>query len=224
MLRGAAYTLRTTPDRQGLVGTALISGVLARGAADHPLVCTLPPMLVVPGSYGRALPRWELYVRALEHEAQSLCQGGRAVAARLVEILLIEALRRAVHTGAVRVGWLRGLSDDGVHRALQAFHQVPGHKWSVAELARVADQSRSAFAARFSTLLGESPMAYARRWRLHLARALLRESDLPLDAVAARAGYGSLTALSIAFARAQQPAPGRYRVASRKLGSGLTST
>lgn len=98
-----------------------------------------------------------------------------------------------------------------MRRALSAIHEEPGYDWTVHALAKVAGKSRSAFAAHFTHIMRETPAVYLTRWRMFQGRALLRQTDLSLDDIAERVGYGSAAAFSLAFARAHGMAPGSYR-------------
>ena len=105
---------------------------------------------------------------------------------------------------------MAGLKDPLLGRALAAFHDQPGAPWSLAALAREAGMSRSAFAARFSDLIGEPPMAYVTTWRMDVAARLVREERLPLARVAERVGYQSEAAFNRAFRRAHGVTPGAF--------------
>jgi AraC-like DNA-binding protein len=129
-------------------------------------------------------------------------------------VLFIEAMRFFPPPPGVECpvgGWFSGLSDPAVRRALTAIHQEPGYDWTVHALAKVAGKSRSAFAAHFTHIMRETPAVYLTRWRMFQGRALLRQTDLSLDDIAQRVGYGSAAAFSLAFAREHGAAPGTYR-------------
>ncbi|MFD4181605.1 helix-turn-helix transcriptional regulator, partial [Rhodococcus sp. NPDC058514] len=135
----------------------------------------------------------------------------------LIDSLLLYILRAWLETqpSADAKGWAAALADAAVAPALAAIHGDPAAPWSVESLAARAGLSRAAFARRFTTLVGEPPMAYLTRWRMTAAARLLRESDAPLSAVAGRAGYGSEFAFAKAFKREYGLAPGSYRRQAR---------
>jgi AraC-like DNA-binding protein len=109
-------------------------------------------------------------------EAQALRPGGETVITRLADILVIQTLRAwMTQDPAARTGWLGALHDKQVGRAIALIHRDPGREWSVAALAGEVAMSRSAFAARFTELLGEPVMAYVTRWRIHVAVTWLQE-------------------------------------------------
>lgn len=108
-------------------------------------------------------------------------------------------------------GWPRALTDPAIGAALVGLHDDPARAWTVAELGDLAGLSRSAFAQRFTELVGEPPLSYLTWWRMTLAGRLLRESDAPLSSVAQQVGYSSEFAFAKAFKREFGIAPGRYR-------------
>ena len=133
------------------------------------------------------------------------------VVSRLVDVLFVQALRTFIMNGSCKESGLRALGDPRIGKALQLVHERPAEPWTVEGLARAIGLSRSAFAARFSELVGEPPLEYVSRWRMTKAAELLRESDLSVLEVAERAGYGSEAAFGRAFKRHEGTAPARYR-------------
>jgi len=112
-------------------------------------------------------------------------------------------------------GWAAALRDPAVAAALRGVHDEPARPWTVRSLAGRAGLSRAAFARRFTATVGSPPLAYATWWRMTVAARLLRDSDLPLRAVAERVGYASEFAFAKAFKREFAEAPGRFREAVR---------
>ena len=108
----------------------------------------------------------------------------------------------------VDTGWIAALRDVHLGRAIAAIHRQPGNDWTLASLARIAAMSRSAFAARFTEIVGEPAMRYLTRWRLHLSRTALREGDEPIGIVGERYGYRSEAAFCRAFKREFGVSPG----------------
>lgn len=137
--------------------------------------------------------------------------GLEPMTAGLFDALLVAILRgttRARHGSS----WLRGLDDPLAAPALQAIHRAPDAAWTLDRLAKISGVSRSLFARRFSECVGESPMAYVRRWRMSLAaRLLVSDRDRPLESVARDVGYTSQFAFSRAFKQVLGQAPGRFR-------------
>ena len=155
---------------------------------------------------------WQATLRYFINEATMPGQGNRAVLARLSELLFMEVVRWQLRDAAGgRRGWLAGLNDPQVGRALALLHGEPARPWTVEELAQCAAISRATLAKRFAELVGEPPMQYLAGWRMHLARHLLRESTLSIGAVASRVGYESEAAFNRAFRRLVGAPPATWR-------------
>ncbi len=188
----------------------LFGGYFAFESPDAALLVSLLPAMV----HIRGVERLSLLVRLVGEEAGADLAGRDLVLARLVEVLLIEALR-AVQGAQAPPGLLRGLADDRVAAALRRLHGDPERTWTVAEMADIAAMSRSAFFERFTRTVGLRPMEYLLAWRMALAKDLLQAGTVTLDDVAARVGYGSASTFSTAFSRHVGQPPGRYaRVAA----------
>jgi transcriptional regulator GlxA family with amidase domain len=174
----------------------------------HLLVSLLPVLVHVRGS-----TRLSQLVQMVGEESADRQPGSEFILSRLVELLLVEAMRATTADGAPP-GLLRGLGDAGLARALTAMHEAIARAWTVEELARIAAMSRSAFFERFTRLVGVAPMEYLVAWRMELAKELLRTTDLSVAAVAERVGYGSGSTFSVAFRRhVGQPPRGYARIA-----------
>jgi len=131
------------------------------------------------------------------------------VLTRLVEVLLIEALRSTPGVEA-SPGLLRGLADPQLASAVREMHGQLARSWTVAQLAKTAALSRSAFFERFTRTVGLPPMEYLLAWRMAVAKDLLRRRDHGVAEVAERIGYGSASTFSTAFSRHVGQPPGRY--------------
>ena len=167
---------------------------------------------------------WQATLRYFISEATAPGQGNRAVLARLSELLFMEVIRWQLRdASAGRRGWLAGLNDPQVGRALALLHAEPKRLWTVEELARRAAISRATLAKRFVDLVGESPMQYLAGWRMHLARHLLRESTLSIGEVAGRVGYESEAAFNRAFRRLVGAPPATWRRAETLSDKGAQS-
>jgi transcriptional regulator GlxA family with amidase domain len=121
-------------------------------------------------------------------------------------------------------GWLGALRDPQIGAALALLHHDPAQSWSVATMARAVAMSRSPFAARFMALVGEPPLTYLTRWRMHLATSLLRDGRLSVSEVAGRVGYASAAAFSKAFKRRFGAAPMFYVQRQTTRGGGQPVT
>ena len=157
----------------------------------------------------RGADRLTTLTRLLGEEAREQKPGRDLVLSRLVEVLLIEALR-ALQADDTPPGLLRGLADTRVSAALRRMHGDPARSWTIVELAREAALSRSAFFDRFLRIVGIPPMEYLLSWRIALAKDLLRRREATLSEVAERVGYSSASTFSAAFSRYVGQAPGSY--------------
>jgi AraC-like DNA-binding protein len=195
--------------RDGPPDVRLFGGYFAFGSPDTALLVSLLPVMI----HVRGVPRLILLVRLLGEEAGRQDLGRDLILARLVEILLIEALR-AASAGDLAPGLLRGLADTRISHALQLMHASVERAWTVSELARETGMSRSAFFDRFALSVGVRPMEYLLGWRMAVAKDLLRGGNIALDEVARRVGYGSASTFSAAFRRHVGQPPGRFMRAS----------
>lgn len=143
-----------------------------------------------------------------EHAAQR--PGGTVITSRLADVVYVSAVRAAASCFAEGT-WLALLQDERLGRAVSTAHDDLGHPWTVAELARVAGMSRSAFAAEFRSLSGQGPLEHLTWWRVHRAKCLLRTTDLDLTQIGGRLGFSSGTALSRVFRRHTGLAPMHWR-------------
>ena len=158
------------------------------------------------------------FARQLTQESQSGRPGADGVLTRLAELMFIELLRRYLEDLRVgQTGWLAGLRDDLVGRVLALIHGRPGHPWSLEELAREANSSRTSVAKRFADLVGQPPMQYLTQWRMQVAANLLGQSGAKIAAIASEVGYDSEAAFSRAFRKATGLAPGRWREKRRRV-------
>lgn len=192
--------------------TTLVAGTFRYGSGRRfPLFETLPAIIHIAASDPNASPWLSSTVQLLIAESAARSPGGTVVVSRLVDVLFVQALRTFILGSTCTESGLRALGDPRIAKALQLVHDRPTEAWTVDGLARTVGLSRSAFAARFAELVGDPPLEYIARWRMTKAAELLRESDLPLVAVAERAGYHSEAAFSRAFKRHEGLAPATYR-------------
>lgn len=180
--------------------------------AAHHLMAVLPKVIAVE-SWNSPHHDWiQSTLRVMAAEARAMLPGGETVITRLADILVIQAIRSWIaQDPAAQTGWLGALQDKQVGRAITAIHRDPAQPWTLESLAGVAAMSRSAFAARFTQLVGESAMHYLTRWRMLVAVSLLQENDSPLVEIANRLGYDSEAAFSRAFKRHLGVSPGSVR-------------
>ena len=209
----------------------LVCGYLNCDQRFGPLIGALPTMLLVrsrddyagieaidqEGRRSTDVPRctgsWlGTTIKFTVHEARSSRPGNTAFLGRLTELMFVEVLREYMQQlPEGHGGWLAGLNDPHIGKALGLLHANPTRNWTVEELAREAAMSRSALAERFTQLVGEAPMRYLANWRMQLARQLLREGTHSMQEVATRVGYESEAAFNRAFKRATGSPPATWR-------------
>lgn len=192
--------------------TQIVCGFLGCEAPNNPLVATLPVLLRLTLGEGVG-DEW--IASSFRHAAQEFATGGigsATVLGKLAELLFVEAVRRYVATlPEDRTGWLAGLRDRAVGRALALMHTRVAEHWTTAALARECGLSRSAFAERFTTLIGLPPMRYLTQWRLQLAAVRLRDHTRPMAQIAYELGYESDAAFNRAFKRQFGITPAAWR-------------
>lgn len=170
----------------------------------------MPDLVFVPASEGRT-SRFGRLVGLLAEECVADHPGKELIVGRMLEVLLVEALRRRdLGGGAVPAGLPTGMRDPALARALAALHADVRANRTVAGLAGIAGMSRSAFTARFTEALGCAPIEYLARWRMALAEDALMRGGKPLDRIADEIGYESARAFAMAFRRRIGVSPGRF--------------
>ena len=186
------------------------------GGHGNPVLRVLPPMIHCPGSDGRVGHGLEPTIRLLAVESAGSTPGRTTILNRLAEVIFIQLIRSWIETRGTGAGcWLHALTDPQLAGTLEAIHAEPAARWSLESLATRARMSRSNFAARFKSVVGETPMEYVTRWRMHRAAALLDSSDLPLKEIVATSGYASEAAFRTVFKRWAGESPGSYRERAR---------
>ncbi|WAI81733.1 AraC family transcriptional regulator [Achromobacter spanius] len=191
--------------------TTFVSGSFDLNERDaRPLLRALPSLLHLKLDQHRSLAfQSVLEMLALETESPGL--GSEAVVSRLFELLFVHAIRAyAAQPGGPTQGWLGAIADRHLALALEAMHDAPAQDWTVESLARAAGMSRSGFAARFKAVVGQSPLDYLTRWRMHCASRLLQENHALSD-VASQVGYESAAAFSRIFRREMGVTPAEFR-------------
>lgn len=193
--------------------TSMICGAVR---FDHPAalqLIQLLPRIIYINSWQSPQMEWiQSTLRLMAMEAAELRPGGETIVTRLADILVIQAIRSWIaEDPAAQTGWLGALQDKQMGQIILLIQREPARDWSVASLANEVAMSRSAFAARFKELVGESPMQYVTRWRMHVALSSLRDENISVGELAARTGYQSEAAFSRAFKRFIGISPGAAR-------------
>jgi len=204
----------TTPrvvasDEEG--DTTLVCGFLGCDVRPfNPLIATLPRLLHLAASENHA---WiAQFMRQGVAESQNKRPGGEAMLERMSEMMFVDAVRRYVDAlPEDSRGWLAGLRDRFVGRALALMHDAPATQWTVDELGRRVGLSRSALHERFAEMIGQAPMQYLTNWRMQVAAALLRNTNATVASVAQDVGYDSEAAFARAFKRLVGRPPAAWR-------------
>lgn len=187
------------------IDAQMIVGHCSFGSPDATLLVSLLPQFM----HVRGERRLATLVQLVREESRAQRPAREVVLSRLLEVLLIEALRSAAGTNA-SPGLARGLADARLAAALRGMHERPTHPWTVVELAKEAALSRSTFFERFSRAVGVTPMDYLLTWRMALAKNLLRRNAGRVADIAERVGYSSASTFSVAFTRHVGQPPTQY--------------
>jgi AraC-like DNA-binding protein len=193
--------------------TRLICGAVR---FDHPaarnLVDNLPEVIRIESVAGPEMDWIQGTLGLIAAETRQTRPGGEAVITRLSDVLVIQAIRAWIESDAsAQTGWIGALRDPQIGRALSLIHGDPAREWTVASLADELAMSRSAFAARFTELVGEPAMQYVTRWRMQVAINSLQDDGATVAELAARLGYRSEAAFARAFKRVVGRAPGAVK-------------
>jgi len=176
----------------------------------NPLITALPRLLHLPATQAS-----DWITRVMDQavfEYNNPRPGGDVVLERLSEMMFVDAARRYLESLPDNAtGWLAGLRDRFVGKALALMHESPDRTWTVEELARGVGISRSALHERFVQYLGDSPMRYLANWRIQLGAGMLRASNRTVATIALDVGYDSEAAFSRAFKRLVGMPPAAWR-------------
>lgn len=183
--------------------------LVAWGGAANPLLSALPNTVRYDTTDD---PEMAALIRLLRIEGEDQRCGSDTVLDRLGEVLMVRLLRTQIERGATSTGILGGLADPRLSRAIVAVHENPGKQWRSDDLAEIAGLSLSRFAELFAEVVGDTPMAYLRRWRMTLAHQDLEKGER-VQTVARRYGYGSSEALNRSFRKQFGASPKEVRAA-----------
>ena len=207
---GGLYAIRHGGDG---ARTRLVCGFLGCDSVEgNLLISTLPRALRLNVEEGSAAEWIRSTFQYAADEVAAARPGSETVLAKLSELLFVETVRRYADTlPESEIGWLAGLRDRYVARALALFHRDITRSWTVDEVGREVGLSRSALGERFTSLIGMAPMHYLANWRMQVAAQELRNSGASLAQVAYAVGYESEAAFSRAFKKAFRTAPATWR-------------
>ena len=199
-------------DTEGTPDMRSLGGAFVFDSGDPALLVSLLPAVVhVSGS-----SRLSQLVAMVAEETLTAQAGSESALSRLMELLLIEAMRSTT-AGSAPPGLLKGLGDERLAVALTLMHAHMERAWTVAQLASAAALSRSTFFERFTRVVGASPMEYLLAWRMRFAQQWLRQGELRTSDIAERIGYGSGSAFSVAFRRHAGMTPSHYSHMARQV-------
>jgi len=198
-------------EQEGEPDFVALGGSFTFERVNAPLLLSLlPRQIYIPASQGRAT-RFGRLIELLAEECATDYPGKELIIQRMLEALLVEALRwHGIKGQGVTTGLLNGMKDPSLTRAIQAIHSDVRANWTVASLASIAGMSRSAFSARFGETVGCAPIEYLMRWRMALAKDALASGVKTLDGIAAEIGYESASAFSTAFRKRLGCPPGQF--------------
>src|SRR5947209_4170902 len=197
--------------------TKLVCGYLACDARPfNPLVENLPAVITAGDPRNGGSSWTAQLIRFAVAEADGDQAGRESVLTRLGDVMFIEIIRRHLESlPAQRSGWLAGLRDPFVGKALSLMHGMPARHWTIEELAREVGLSRSVLAERFANLVGLPPMHYLTKWRMQIASELLTGSNTNMASIADRVGYESEASFSRAFKKMNGMPPSAWRQRER---------
>lgn len=202
--------------------TKLICGSFEFGGPQpRSFLAVLPEWIRVQKVQRRGNEWLDATMRFLETETRRADLGAGTIITRLIDVLFVEAFRTWLGDQPPgTAGWLGALRDPSIGAALGLIHEAPQKRWTVPALAAAVSMSRSPFAAKFTALVGSSPMVYLQRWRMQMAAMLLRQHTLTLATVAEEVGYESTASFSRVFTRELGVSPGQYRRSGSASGRG----
>jgi AraC-like DNA-binding protein len=207
-----AFGVHRTIHGGGGARTRLVCGFMGGNEQLEPLLSSLPSAILVDVPN---LPGGDWIAGTFTYAARTLSNGDAGTAtvvAKVSELLFVETLRRHLASmPADEIGWLAGLRDPVISRALSLLHARVDEPWTTESLAATVAMSRSAFADRFTALVGQPPMTYLAHWRMQLARQKLTETNRSVAQIAFDVGYGSEAAFTRAFRREHGAPPAGWR-------------
>ena len=201
----------------GAASAKLVCGYLACDARPfNPLLDALPPMLKAGDPRSNETNWIGQFIQFAVAEVSDKRAGSESVLTRLSELMFIDVVRRYVETlPEQKTGWLAGLRDPSVSKALALMHARPSFSWTIDGLARQCGTSRSVFAERFVQLIGVPPMNYLAQWRMQVASEMLNRRNLNMATIASEIGYESEAAFSRSFKRMMGVTPSAWREGER---------
>src|SRR5262245_3484761 len=193
--------------------TTMVCGAFTFGdQIGNPILPLLPDLIHVPRERIHSAIWLEPMLRLLAHEAQHPREGSGSIIGHLTGIIFVQAVRAWIEAQPEgQGGWLGALRDKQITSALNLMHQQPEERWTIARLASAVGMSRSPFATKFTSLVGDPPLAYLTKWRMNLAAGYLRDDQSSIREIAERVGYESPASFTNAFKRSFSVSPREYK-------------
>jgi len=210
---GINIPFRCQPHTRGISLVCICGVFYLQDTHLNPLFAALPSILHASVSQAETFHNLSGVANLIVQELDQRAPGSDFMVARLLELLCAGAIRAYYidKSHSQDPSWFNGLQDPIINRALTMIHAQPGNDWSIETLAQSVDLSPSRFAARFKQTLGESPMSYVSKWRIHVASRLLKSTESNISEIAAKVGYENLAAFNRAFKRNLKIPPGAWR-------------
>ena len=207
----AGDEMQLPEDDEGPRTDLICGSITFPDALGEALLSSLPALVLLRTGEGEALGRLEALARLMAAEARAEDPGREVVLDRLADILLVMVLRHVMMAGEAQRGLLAALTDPRLSKVIAAVHGRPGAPWSLTSLAKCAGMARTAFAHRFSSVMGDTPMHYVSGLRMLEAERLLRDRRVSVAQVAEQLGYSTEAAFRRAFKRQRGVGPGAVR-------------
>jgi len=212
VLAGEDLPFRCQGEERGISLVCICGLFYLQDTHLNPLFAALPPILHAPVSHAETFQNLSGVANLFVQELDRPSPGSDFMVGRLLELLCAGAIRAYMNKlQSQEPSWFVGLQDPVINRALSMVHAQPGSDWSIDMLAQNVGLSPSRFASRFKETLGESPMQYVSKWRIHVASRLLKKTESNISEIASQVGYENLAAFNRAFKRHLSMPPGAWR-------------
>ncbi len=192
--------------------TRIFSAIMMSGGfAASPLTRDLPDVTLLREARSFLEPWLVAAIEFMSAEVSEPQSGLGAIAERLIEVIFLAVLRKWLLATSHECGWMRGLTDPVISRALDAIHADPGRRWTLTGLAAASGCSRSGLARHFADVTGETPFAYLTRWRMHLAASAILAGSRSVADIGASLGYSGASAFTRVFSATFGQTPAKFR-------------
>jgi len=173
----------------------------------------LPPVIIIRDLKQNPIEWLDMGCQIILDETRGKQAGANVMVSRLLDLMLVQILRRWARDAETAPGWLASVQDERISRAITAMHKDSAYDWNIEALAELCGMSRSSFVALFEKVMGQAPGAYLREWRLARSAKLLRYSGATIETISEQVGYTSKEAFSRAFRKRFGKSPSTWRTA-----------